>query len=60
MNKKLYTVESPKGFWRGSYDASLNLPNQPSAEAMAIINAKSHGGVVFLVEGETSTQVYPK
>lgn len=57
---KLYTVESNKGGWRGSYDASLNLPNQPSPEAQAIINAKSHGGVVFLVEGETYTQVYPK
>lgn len=60
MNNKLYVVTSSKGFWRGSYDASLNLPNQPSPEAQAIINAKSHGGVVYLVEGETSTQVYPK
>lgn len=58
--KKLYTVETSKGYWRGSYDASLNLPNQPSPMAQAIINAKSHGGLVFLVEGETSTQVYPK
>lgn len=60
MNKKLYIVQTSQGFWRGSYDASLNFPNQPSAEAQAIINAKSHGGVVFLVEGENSTQVYPK
>jgi hypothetical protein len=55
-----YTVKSIKGEWRGSYSLSYNKENQPSPLAQAIINAKSHGGTVFLVNGNIEEQVWPK
>jgi len=55
-----YTVKSTRNEWRGSYSLSYNKENQPSPLAQAIINAKSHGGTVFLVNGNTEEQVWPK
>lgn len=55
-----YEVQTEKGFFRGNYDASYYKENQPTPLEQAIINAKSHGGKVFLVDGDKVEQVYPK
>lgn len=55
-----YTVKNSKGDWRGSYSASYNKENQPSPLEQAIINAKSHGGTVYLVKEDGEEQVWPK
>lgn len=55
-----YEVQTERGLWRGNYDVSYNKENQPTPLEQAIINAKSHGGRVFLVDEENAEQVYPK
>ena len=55
-----YEARTDKGYWRGNYDVSYDKENQPSPLAQAIINAKSHGGKVFLVDNDKEEQVYPK
>jgi hypothetical protein len=47
-----YEVRTKNGYFRGNYGVSYNKKNQPIPLAQAIINAKSHGGKVFLVDGD--------
>jgi hypothetical protein len=56
----IYTVKNVKGDWRGSYSISYNKENQPSPLEQAIINAKSHGGTVYLVKEDGEEQIWPK